>query len=179
MKKKVIFCMALIMFALSHGCGNPDPRYQKIYDWQDRELISCIRDSGTVETEAEPKLTDVVHALSWMSKNITPTPDDEDYWQTSCETMERGKGDCEDQAILLWRLLREKGFPDDVNRIGWLAHKDDRPSHIIAIIYFPNEILAVDPTFSYQKISELDLYLQDRPFYTLIFEFNLYSIWKY
>ncbi len=176
---KVIFCAMLTMLTLFHGCGNPDPRYQKIYGWQDRELISCIRDSGTVETETEPELTDIVHALSWMSRNITSVPDKVEYWQTSCETLERRKGDCEDQAILLWRLLREKGFSREANRIGWLAYENSEIEHMIVILHLASGTLIADPTSRYEKLSDFDSYLQSKPYCFLIFEFNLNSIWEY
>ena len=38
----------------------------------------------------------------------------EDYWQSPRETIARGTGDCEDQAIYLHHLLAEKGIRSEV-----------------------------------------------------------------
>jgi predicted transglutaminase-like cysteine proteinase len=49
----------------------------------------------------------------WVSSNITYVSDDDDYWQTPEETLERRKGDCEDFSILLCSLFRAYGIPDN------------------------------------------------------------------
>ena len=54
----------------------------------------------------------------WVREEIAYEYDEnqfgvEEYWQLSRETLERGKGDCEDQAILLCTLLRAKGYSSD------------------------------------------------------------------
>jgi len=36
-----------------------------------------------------------------------------DYWESSCETLIRKKADCEGQAILKYRILKEIGFEDE------------------------------------------------------------------
>ncbi len=172
-----LFLLALLVNPF-HGCGNPNPNLQKIYSWQDRELVSCVKDSKTIESETEPEMADIDYALSWISSNIKNLPDDVEYWQTSCETIQRKAGDCEDHAILLWKLLRDKGFSDSVNRIGWFANKENSKSgHMAVILHFANQTLIIDPPNHYQI--ELTSYLQDHLFYSLIFEFNLHSIWEY
>jgi hypothetical protein len=47
----------------------------------------------------------------WVDKNVTYTPDKDDYWQKANETLKRRKGDCEDYAILLCTLLRAYEVP--------------------------------------------------------------------
>jgi transglutaminase-like putative cysteine protease len=38
----------------------------------------------------------------------------QDHWQGPCETLWRGTGDCEDQALYLHRLLQVHGHPAEV-----------------------------------------------------------------
>lgn len=54
----------------------------------------------------------------WVKNNIMYEYDSvqfgvSEYWQLPRETLARGKGDCEDQAILLASLLRARGFGSD------------------------------------------------------------------
>jgi len=43
--------------------------------------------------------------LDYFLDRITPTSDDKDYWQTPEETLNRGKGDCEDFSRLALDIL--------------------------------------------------------------------------
>ena len=169
----------IIVLLLLMGCGqvDEDGTYQQIYSWQDRELVECIQDSSVIENEEEPLLIEATIPLLWMARNISYVPDISfDYWQTSCETLERKEGDCEDQAILLWRLLREQGFSDKVNKLGCLKNVDkSKKGHVIGILHL-DEIYALNPTIPYQRVFSLDFYLQQHPYYYLAFEFNLNSI---
>lgn len=56
--------------------------------------------------------------LSWVKQNVKYEGDPatwgmSEYWQLPHETLERGTGDCEDGAILLYALMRKNGFSDD------------------------------------------------------------------
>ena len=56
-----------------------------------------------------------VEAAYHEARDLTYVHDeDEDYWQTPVETIARGKGDCEDKAIFLHFLLRERGIDSKV-----------------------------------------------------------------
>jgi len=46
-----------------------------------------------------------------VNLSIVATRDVTDHWQTPLETLERGKGDCEDYAILKLAVLAYKGIP--------------------------------------------------------------------
>ncbi len=177
MKKLIII---IILSSLLYGCGEhaSNPFYQQIYSWQDRELVSCIKDSQDIVTATTISLIEIECLLSWISRNIKSKADEYNYWQTSCETLNQRTGDCEDKAILLWRLLRDQGYPQNVNRIGWLRNKDETaPGHMVIILFFADKILVADPRF--YKPFEFDSYFQKYPYYYLIFTFNLHTIWEH
>jgi transglutaminase-like putative cysteine protease len=82
----------------------------------------------------------MLNILRWVKNNITYTSDLKqwkmsEYWQTGNETLTYLKGDCEDGAILIYLIAREKGIPanrlllmaGDVEGGGhcWLAYKPD------------------------------------------------------
>lgn len=63
----------------------------------------------------------------WVRLNISPRQDERDFWQFPFETLQKGKGDCEDMAILLANLIRAAGEEDwrvrihvgEVQDAGW------------------------------------------------------------
>jgi len=181
--KRLILIILLFLPACGYYGDDPESYslYDKIYDWQDRELVDCIQDSSIVESEQEPSLEKASTSLSWIYQCVLYIPDKGiDYWQTSCETLEIEKGDCDDQAILLWRLLRKQGFSDEINRLGWLKNKNnEEQGHLIVILHYENKIFALDPIRYDGRFCTLDLYLQRFPYYYLIFEFNFDEIWAY
>jgi len=80
----------------------------------------------------------IMNILKWTKKNIKYKTDSSvwkmvEYWQTADETLQKGTGDCEDGAILLYVISRLTGihtnrlllFAGDVNGGGhcWLGYK--------------------------------------------------------
>ncbi|MDP7289077.1 MAG: transglutaminase-like domain-containing protein [Phycisphaerae bacterium] len=56
-----------------------------------------------------------LHSAMQTAATIKYADDEgEDYWQSPRETIARGTGDCEDQAIYLHHLLAEKGIRSEV-----------------------------------------------------------------
>jgi len=47
---------------------------------------------------------------AWVNEFVTYAPDAADHWQTPAETLERGRGDCEDFAILKRAMLLAAGY---------------------------------------------------------------------
>jgi hypothetical protein len=43
--------------------------------------------------------------LRWVHDNITYTPEPGEYWQTPAETLAKGSGDCEDEALLFQSIV--------------------------------------------------------------------------
>ena len=70
-------------------------------------------DDGMVEWRALGKSW--IEIRDYVGKRIHYAYDDGEYWQLPYETLERGYGDCEDQAFLLCSMLRAAGVkPTDV-----------------------------------------------------------------
>lgn len=96
------------------------PRWQRVRDWiladgpatRSPAAAAWARWAESLRGLPRDALLADVHRE--VTGRITYASDGaEDYWQTPAETIERGKGDCEDYAILgLW-LLRLAGMPDD------------------------------------------------------------------
>ena len=68
-----------------------------------------------------------------------------DHWQTPEETLRRGEGDCEDQALLLHRLLREDGL-DCMVVFGILDVEDAKTGHAWVECEMHGERYILDPT---------------------------------
>jgi predicted transglutaminase-like cysteine proteinase len=53
-----------------------------------------------------------------INRRVAPQPDgDDDHWATPCETLARGRGDCEDAAIAKHFLLDACGVPAPLHRL--------------------------------------------------------------
>jgi len=50
---------------------------------------------------------------NWVGREITYAHDSGEYWKLPRETIADGRGDCEDQAILLCSLLRAAGYDEN------------------------------------------------------------------
>lgn len=49
-----------------------------------------------------------------QAAQITYRSEERDYWQSPAETLLRGEGDCEDKALYLQDLLRQRGIDSEV-----------------------------------------------------------------
>ena len=60
----------------------------------------------------------IAEAFDWIRSHITYKSDDGgDYWQSASETLQKGTGDCEDQAILLASIITALGGNARINII--------------------------------------------------------------
>ena len=62
-------------------------------------------------------------AVQWVNQRITWVADQRtwgvrDYWQSPHQTLLLGHGDCEDQSLLLFKVLWQAGFRDPVLVLG-------------------------------------------------------------
>ena len=98
--------------------------------------------------------------LAWVKRTVTYTAEQvlwsmAEYWQLPHETVEKGAGDCEDGAILLYAVMKKNGFTDDQvfitcgNVLGG-AHayivyvsSDTAVHHVLDWCYWPNDSLRV------------------------------------
>ncbi len=96
----------------------------------------------------------VVGGYEWVRRNIEYVADDEDYWQSANETISRGTGDCEDQAILLASLIGEIGGNARVNIIE---------GHAFPTVFIGNNASVIPSVrasiASYYWVNETDFHL--------------------
>lgn len=59
----------------------------------------------------------------YLKHNYTYEKDIHDYWQTPLETILRGKGDCEDLAILSHAVLSNKGYKPQIYAFTYYTQK--------------------------------------------------------
>lgn len=152
---------------------------KKVRDWQRRErdeLGYVNKQEGRVDMEMAKNL----HKR--MLKEIKYISDKENYgksefWATSKEVAERMQDDCDGQAVYMWRLLRDAGFPDD--RIG-MCHVD---RHLFCIIIIDDKDfwLLDNGAISRQivKASETFPCTVQGVLRKPIYGFNLFDYWVY
>lgn len=189
----IAFIIALLIFP---GCGNYvedfieervielydeirdvfyKTQYERIKEWQIREA-ECLDYPEYYEDENFILDFDLMIGIkNQVIKSIGYKADVVNYWQTSCETETEGKGDCEDIAIMIWRELREAGFPDNIIGIG-IAQNNRGQCHAFAIVYYTDEYFYIlDANFWFKAINSKQL--DDS--ITLIIGCNLFSIWEF
>ena len=147
--------------------------FNKIKDWVAREeykpCFTAIHD---------PKLKEARKIHHWVLKNIKYVSDEDnyetrDYWANTKEILERGSGDCEDQAFVIYKKLIALGYPE--KDLGIILVK----GHAFACIYYcPCDFYVLDNghfTMNIVKASDLFPYKGIEP----IAGFNLTTCWSY
>jgi len=74
-----------------------------------------------------------------------------DYWQSPAETVRRGAGDCEDQAIYLQHLLRRRGIRSEVV-FGIEDLREVKHGHVWVECPAHGEVYVLDPTKPLMRI---------------------------
>ena len=147
----------------------------RLEDWQNREA-ECLGYPDYYEDEDFIiDLGLMVGIKNQVVKSIGYKADVTNYWQTSCETETRGRGDCEDIAVMIWKGLRDAGFPDNIIGIG-IAKNDRGQGHAFAVVYYTKEdfyILDANFWFGAIRSDQLDDSI------TLVMGCNLFSIWEF
>ncbi len=96
------------------------------------EVFLKPHETARILPEALPERTslraDLERAMVYVNGRITYVSDldnfgKKDYWQYPRETLESGKGDCEDMALLLASLLMEAGIDDVRVVVGNYEHE--------------------------------------------------------
>jgi len=103
---------------------------------------------------ANPLLPKWIVLRDWVGRNIEYVKDEalfgrREYWQLPRETLMRGKGDCEDQAILLATMLRAVGYGwDDVYVVCGMTQGEGHAWVVLKIVdVFGKEVWKIlEPT---------------------------------
>lgn len=181
--EKFVYICTFLIFVL-HNCSpcpsidNTTKKHysEKIYDWQFRES-QCINSYEFFYSTLTPDWDTVINIHNFVFFLLEQVSDDHknDYWQTSCETLKREKGDCEDFSILLAMELRAIGFGDDNIWVG-VIEREIGFDHAFVIIKILNDEYVLDANKGLvDEILLLDDYLQLTNS-RLICKFNLFSI---
>jgi len=171
--KKLILLLSLFLLS----CGQTTTSSDRIYDWQDRENICLDYPVLNQGIEISDLVNEIGAMLCWIDEHIQKVPDHEEYWQTSCETIERGAGDCEDLAILLWSFLKDIGISANSNRIAIVCNTNT--CHQVVTIYAEITYLIDVSNIGIQRIYTIESFFIRYPQYKLMTEYNLYSTWSY
>jgi len=176
--------LLLIIFLLFPACAYPPDDsdfYNKICDWQDRE-ISCQKNPNIIyhsDQSSDWHFLWLQYSLIWINSNVFYISEPIDYWPTSCEIKYSKFDDCDGMAILLWSMIRENRLPDSCNKLIILQRIDSNIYHMGCIVRLDNIEYIVNPSWQPSKqIYKYDEFFEVFPYYELILEFNLYSIWE-
>lgn len=147
--------------------------FSKIKNWVARERYEPCHTSIH-----DPKLKEAKKIHHWVLRNIKYIGDEKNYndidhWATTKEILERGSGDCEDQAFVIYKKLMAAGYPE--KDIGIILIE----GHAFACIYYcPYDFYVLDNgymTMNIVKASKLFPYKKLEP----IAGFNLTDCWSY
>lgn len=125
-------------------------------------LISCstpeLLPPGETFEFDNPKFSNMSEACNWVYENIEYKKDKHDDWQLPQETLDRGKGDCEDMAILLMGIMKyQKGYNSELVIVKF----DSNSNHAIVKHkdkYYDCTNKEVSKHCKYEIINSYDLY---------------------
>jgi hypothetical protein len=159
--KPFIF-MAVLVLAMA-GCGGSQPAgnpYGEIIrDWQAREalcppvVVTGIEDGRGASLTLRQLTRGLLMMLHQRQAETPADPGRVSAWQTSAETLARGRGVCRDVAILAQRAIRDTGLEEKHGldaRLRILDMGRGVDPHMIVIVY------TADPAETYE-ISNLDV----------------------
>jgi predicted transglutaminase-like cysteine proteinase len=92
-----------------------------------------------------------------VNSTITYQEDKEEHFQIPSETIKRGKGDCEDFAILKYSLLRKQGVPADrlkiilFKRVGGGLSLGNQEDHAVLAVKRDDDTIYLDNRYSEPK----------------------------
>lgn len=98
-------------------------------DLDEREILSRVNRS-------------VNHAVAYVDDDRNYG--ESDFWATASETIARGRGDCEDLAILKMQMLRVAGIDDDRMKLVLLRDLALGADHALLLVRSPGGWLALD-----------------------------------
>jgi hypothetical protein len=184
--KFILLFFSCILVVGMHGCSSEkqsfsfiendrlfsETAYWKISDWWEREAVYnyCFHGSD-IALALKIDMLDIINTAKHLKNNFTYIEDTSDYWQTSLETEQSKKGDCEDFHIKLYIDLCKKGYPWDQIGIIIMFNSVTYKYHAVLCVY-PDVFSKKAILISWDQI-RIDTN------YVPIFGFNLYQYWEY
>jgi transglutaminase-like putative cysteine protease len=143
---------------------NPGSYFGKVNNRIDFEAVGEVASLIQAGFYPDESINQIVGAYEWVSGNIVYTVDQGgDHWQSAHETLEKGTGDCEDQAILIASIFGALGLNGRVNIID---------QHAFASVYVSDNVTkmgVIQEVIESMYHSELPVcYLQDEMGYWLV-----------
>jgi transglutaminase-like putative cysteine protease len=111
---------ALALWVLHPGAQVTEPEYtgELVYPENPQRFI---QPENTLVQSTAAGLEDPEACYYWVAQNVVYVPDyslkSPEAWLYPSQTIQRGRGDCEDFAILLCSLIRAKGVPPEEVRV--------------------------------------------------------------
>lgn len=97
---------------------NPSDYFDKVNEKVDYDAVEFVASQIRAGCSLNQSINQIVGAFNWVRDNIEYIADEGgDYWQSAEETLLKGMGDCEDQAILLSSIFGALGLNGRVNII--------------------------------------------------------------
>lgn len=179
---RIFSFLFLVVFLLSCGGGSTEKTgknmwYDRIEGWQTRELDCLKYPEYNYDVPDFPVEVSVLRDINREVYLNNKYEKDEgiDFWQTSCETIQKGKGDCEDLSILVWEKIRAIGYPDKIN--GMILSERGGLFHVfVAVYYSEDDFYIIDPTGYYTLDVIQGREFLDKEKINLIFWFNMFLI---
>lgn len=161
MRKIIILFLLFAVMACGGSGGSSDTSnfyIAKIEDWQAREAVAP--DIVTACSYTGDLISDIIYILNQkiIGFEFIPDPDGGDYWQTSGESLLIMRGDCEDTAILAYRILSDSCLPNYYENIIFRIRVYDRADlldHSVMIVYYDSKSWEIDNLMPF--IGESDL----------------------
>jgi len=141
--KKFLVILLFVIGCGGGGGGSQSQNTDKIADWQNREQL-C----GKIETTCSSSVTfhDALTKTIQQLPQIKYDPQaNEPAWQTSCETITNPIGDCDNFAILYYRVIMDSCLPEmfDIDVRIRVVSKE-KFHHMFVIIYHGLDVFEVD-----------------------------------
>lgn len=111
-----------------------------------RALLPETAPAETLSTaQSSPEMDDLLEAFETAAAIRYQSEQQGDYWQSPAETKALGQGDCEDKALYLQHLLRERDMETQV--VFGLEHRSSsRQMHAWVECELRSELYVLDPT---------------------------------
>jgi len=116
-------------------------------------------------------------ALKYVHDTVKYTSEKKDYWQFTDETIQRGKGDCEDGAILLYNIIVKAGVPS--YRVRLNAGDVKGGGHAYVTYYSDKGWVILDWCYWYNESKRLNKTWKDaEKYFGIWFSWNDEFVWE-